>query len=87
VSRFASIRSARDTRVVAATESSADESAVSTRAFARSGKKAVSGYFSPEASRQLHILALENGVSLQALMGEAFDDLMRKYGKHPFGER
>jgi len=33
------------------------------------------------------MLALERDVSLQALMGEAFDDLMRKYGKHPFGER
>lgn len=87
MSRFASIRSARDTRVTAATEPSTDDNLTSRRAFARTGKKAVSGYFSPEASRQLHLLALENGVSLQALMGEAFDDLMRKYGKHPFGER
>ncbi|MCF8504182.1 MAG: hypothetical protein K9G59_04645 [Caulobacter sp.] len=47
----------------------------------------MSGYFSPEASRALHLLALEQESSLQALMGEAFDDLMRKYGKHPFGER
>lgn len=54
---------------------------------ARAGKKAVSGYFSPDVSRGLHLLALEQGSSLQALMGEAFDDLMRKYGKHPFGER
>jgi hypothetical protein len=38
-------------------------------------------------SRGLHLLALEQGVSLQALMGEAFDDVLRKYGKHPFGER
>lgn len=54
---------------------------------ARIGKKAVSGYFSTDVSRGLHLLALEQGSSLQALMGEAFDDLMRKYGKHPFGER
>jgi hypothetical protein len=33
------------------------------------------------------MLVLEQGSSLQALMGEAFDDLFRKYGKHPFGER
>ncbi|MDO8912204.1 MAG: hypothetical protein Q8N10_06790 [Phenylobacterium sp.] len=57
------------------------------RAPARIGKKAISGYFSREVSRGLHLLALEQGSSLQALMGEAFDDLMRKYGKHPFGER
>lgn len=53
----------------------------------RAGKKAVAGYFSPELSRGLHILGLEQDKSLQALLGEAIDDLMRKYGKHPFGER
>jgi len=57
------------------------------RLASRAGKKAVSGYFSPELSRALHMLVLEEGTSLQALMGEAFDDLFRKYGKHPFGER
>lgn len=57
------------------------------RTASRTGKKAVSGYFSPELSRALHMLVLEQGTSLQALMGEAFDDLFRKYGKHPFGER
>lgn len=55
--------------------------------MAREGKKAVSGYFSAELRRALHQLGLERDVSLQALMGEAFDDLLRKYGKHPFGER
>lgn len=53
----------------------------------RDGKKAVSGYFSPAVSQALNILALEQGLTLQALMGEAFDDIMRKYQKHPFGER
>jgi hypothetical protein len=57
------------------------------RLASRTGKKAVSGYFSPELSRALHMLVLEQGSTLQALMGEAFDDLFRKYGKHPFGER
>lgn len=56
-------------------------------AVGRIGKKAVSAYFSREMSRALHLLALEQDRSLQALMGEAFDDLLRKYGKHPFGER
>jgi hypothetical protein len=51
----------------------------------REGKKAVSGYFPPEVSLGLHMLALEQGSSLQAVMGEAFDDLMRKHGKSPFG--
>lgn len=57
------------------------------RAPARIGKKAVGGYYSPQLSRALNILALEQNTSLQALLGEAIDDLMRKYGKHPFGER
>lgn len=57
------------------------------KASARTGKKAVSGYFSGELSRALHRLALDREISLQALMGEAFDDLLRKYGHHPFGER
>lgn len=54
---------------------------------ARAGKKVVSAHFSAEMSRALHLLAVEQGTSLQSLMGEAFDDLFRKYGKHPFGER
>jgi hypothetical protein len=53
----------------------------------REGKKAVVGYFSPAVSRALHQLALDTDVSIQALLGEAIDDLMRKHGKHPFGER
>lgn len=57
------------------------------RAPARIGKKAVGGYYSPQLSQALNILALEQDTTLQALLGEAIDDLMRKYGKHPFGER
>ena len=57
------------------------------RPLARVGKKAVGGYYSPELSQALNILALEQNATLQALLGEAIDDLMRKYGKHPFGER
>ena len=53
----------------------------------REGKKAIVGYFSPAVSRALHLLALDTDSSIQALLGEAIDDLMRKHGKHPFGER
>lgn len=88
MSRFASIKSER-AKPAAASEPSDVSSApaLPAKAPARIGKKAISGYFSPEVSRGLHMLGLEQGLSLQALMGEAFDDLMRKYGKHPFGER
>jgi len=65
----------------------ADEGAAPVRSAARQGKKAVSAYFSLEVSRGLNVLAAENGTTLQALMGEAIDLLMRQYGKHPFGER
>jgi len=58
-----------------------------TRAATRRGKKAVSAYFSPDVSRALNVLAAEQGTTLQALLGEAIDLLMRQHGKHPFGER
>lgn len=54
---------------------------------AREGKKGILGHFSPELSRALNIMAIEEGTTVQALMGEAFDLLMRTRGKHPFGER
>lgn len=51
----------------------------------RVGRKAISGYFSPEMSLALHTCARRNGVSLQALMAEAFDDILRKYDESPIG--
>jgi hypothetical protein len=86
MSRFASIKTERS-RPVTVPEPVETPAETPGKAASRRGKKAVSGYFSPDVSRGLHLLALEQGASLQALMGEAFDDLMRKYDKHPFGER
>lgn len=57
------------------------------RRSSRDGKKGILGHFSPELSRALNIMAIEEGSTVQALMGEAFDLLMRARGKHPFGER
>lgn len=51
----------------------------------RVGRKAISGYFSPQMSLALHVCARRNGLSLQALMAEAFDDVLRKYGESPVG--
>jgi hypothetical protein len=59
----------------------------STRAKARVGKHAVVGYFSPELSTTLNVMAAERRTTVQALLGEAIDLLMRENGKHPFGER
>ena len=53
----------------------------------RAGKKMVGGHFSAELSRSVNILAAEQATTVQALVGEALDLLMRHYGKHPMGER
>ncbi len=84
MSRFASIKTERSVKT---TDTPELQSAAPRRTGGRVGKRAISGYFSADLSRALHMLALEQETTLQALMGEAFDDLMRKYGKHPFGER
>lgn len=57
----------------------------STSPPSRVGLKAISGYFSPEMSLALHTCARRNGVSLQALMAEAFNDVLRKHGESPIG--
>jgi hypothetical protein len=87
MSRFAAIKSSQAARQPSAKPTAEDAAVGTAKRGARSGKKLVSGHFSAEMSRALYLLALEQDVTLQALMGEAFDDLMRKYGKHPFGER
>jgi len=54
--------------------------------LSRVGRKAISAYFSPEMSLAMHICARKNCVSLQELMAEAFNDVLRKYGQSPVGE-
>lgn len=51
----------------------------------RIGRKAISGYFAPELSMALHHCARKHDLSLQALMAEAFSDVLRKYGESPVG--
>ena len=58
-----------------------------TRAKARVGKRALVGYFSPELSRTLNVIATERDTTLQAILGEAIDLWLREQGRHPFGER
>lgn len=47
----------------------------------RVGKRQISGYFTPDAAKQLHLLAVERDTSIQALLEEALNDLFRKFGK------
>ena len=59
----------------------------------REGKVPVGGYFSPEFTRALHQLALDESepgkprVKIQALLGEAVDLLLRSRNRSPLGER
>lgn len=47
----------------------------------RTGKKAISGFFEPEVSRQLKALAAIEGRTVQGMIGEALNLLFEKYGK------
>ena len=52
----------------------------------RQGKKAMTGYFSPEMSFAMHMTARKHGMSLQDAMAEAFNDWLRKMGESPVGK-
>jgi len=59
---------------------------VSTRPVSREGRKQIAGFFSPDMSLAMHMLARRQGRSLQALMAEAFNDVLRKHGESPIGD-
>lgn len=52
----------------------------------RAGRKQIAGFFSPDMSFAMHMLARRQGRSLQALMAEAFNDVLRKHGESPIGD-
>ena len=52
----------------------------------RQGRKQIAGFFSPKMSFAMHTLARRQGRSLQALMAEAFNDVLRKHGESPIGD-
>ena len=85
MSRFANLRDKSPPPPTAPIETAA-ASAEGGRTY-REGRKAITGYFSPDMSFALHMCARRHGKSLQALMGEAFDDVLRKYGETPIGDR
>lgn len=61
-------------------------SSSSAVAPSRQGKKAMTGYFSPEMSFAMHMTARKHGMSLQDAMAEAFNDWLRKMGESPVGK-
>ncbi|MBS0995908.1 ribbon-helix-helix domain-containing protein [Gluconobacter cerinus] len=84
MSRKGSLLSLRDrdsaiSPVVAASESK-------PVAPSRQGKKAMTGYFSPEMSFAMHMTARKHGMSLQDAMADAFNDWLRKMGESPVGK-
>lgn len=56
------------------------------RPESRVGRKQIAGFFTPEMSFAMHMLARRQGRSLQALMAEAFNDVLRKHGESPIGD-
>ena len=87
MSRFAGLKRQQRGVTPAAALAESSQATPSRIRKPRHGKRLVGGYFSPELSRAMNMLSAEQGISIQALLGEAIDDLMRKHGKHPFGER
>ena len=53
----------------------------SSRAPVRVGRRQIAGWFAPEVARQLHMIAVEEDTTLQAIMAEAFNDVFAKRGK------
>ena len=47
------------------------------------GRKQVAGFFTPEMSFAMHMLARRKGRSLQVLMAETFNDVPRKHSDTP----
>ena len=76
-----------DAGASAATKAKAQEQpaqpaiAPSPRPPSRKGQRAVTTYTNPEAHKQLRLLSIETGDSLQELMTEALNELFRKHGK------
>ena len=70
----------REDRPEPGAEASADVRGVHYRP-SREGKSNVTGYFDPAVKRQLRILAAEQDTTIQALLGEALNDLFAKCGK------
>ncbi|QSR17348.1 ribbon-helix-helix domain-containing protein [Novosphingobium sp. KA1] len=90
MSRFANLADKAPLMPVASAEIVQSQSQAQAQAQAsppsRIGRKAISGYFSQEMSLAMHLCARRRGISLQDLMAEAFNDVLRKHGESPIGK-
>lgn len=89
---FANLRTAapRPAPVAAAdpipSQVSVEDKPAQARPESRVGRKQIAGFFTPEMSFAMHMLARRQGRSLQSLMAEAFNDVLRKHSESPIGE-
>ena len=58
-----------------------DRQVKSNRPPSRQGKKALTAYFEPEVLKQLKLLAAAEDKTIQSLLGEAINELFKKYGR------
>lgn len=88
-SRKGSLLALRDReakRIAPEAETSIAPAKQAASAPSRQGKKAMTGYFSPELSFAMHVTSRKHGMTLQDAMGEAFNDWLRKMGESPVGK-
>jgi len=83
---FANLRSPAPSPIAAPHSAAPDKDAGIARPPSREGRKQIAGFFTPDMSFAMHTLARRQGKSLQTLMAEAFNDVLRKYGESPMGE-
>lgn len=80
------VPAAAPTRTIPVADATGQGAATLPVPASRQGRKQIAGFFSPEMSFAMHTLARRQGRSLQALMAEAFNDVLRKHGESPIGD-
>ena len=85
---FANLRDKPDAPATSQASTAEDQTPKtdSSPAPSRKGRKQIAAYFTPDMSFAMHTLARRQGRSLQALMAEAFNDVLRKHGESPIGD-
>lgn len=83
---FANLRDRTPIEPAAAPIASIAETKPTSGPASRQGRKQIAGFFTPEMSFAMHTLARRQGRSLQALMAESFNDVLRKHGESPIGD-
>lgn len=85
MSRFAAVTEKAEKAAVKPKRFEPETASNANTAPSRQGKKAITGYFSPELSLAMHTAARRRGISLQEAMGEAFNNWLRDNGESPVG--